>query len=173
MPVSVSDELVEGTVFRLARVTDQFPKNSPKPLAELFRPSTDERRIAEATRASIRLSVFNAARTTIGQARNMRRADGETVPFALLVEKIREFEIPGASRNLRVIPDPFAEIKLPNQPDLARLQSDLARMALMPGAAGHCGIEGLGDDLCIDKRDRRNLRAMLRKIAFRLPDDGV
>jgi len=101
----------------------------------------------------------------------MRRAGGDTVPFGLVVEEIRSIPIPSASRNLRVVSDPFDKIELPNEPEFTQLRADLAEMAERPGAQGHCGIEGLGDDVCTGKVDRKNLWAILRKISFRLPDE--
>lgn len=170
MAVSCADELGEGTVFRLAKVTDEFRRDSSKPLAEHFRPTPDDRKIAAATGKPVRLSVFDLVRTTVRQAREMRRTGGETISFGLRVEEVRSIQIPGTSRSLRVIRDPFGEIELPDSPELEQLRADLAKMAEMPGADGHCGIEGVGDDICQNTRDRKNLRAMLLRKSFRIAE---
>lgn len=169
--MSDADELVDGTVLSLARVTDQFPKDSPKPLADLFRPTSTEKAIAQATGSPILRSVFDRERTTVAQARSIRRTESDTVPFGLPVDGIRSVAIPGTTRNLRVLRDLFDQIVLPENPSLDPLRSELETVAAMPGADGHCGIEGLGDDICARSRDRKNLRAALRHIAFRIADE--
>jgi len=85
----------------------------------------------------------------------MRRADGEIAAFELDVARICSIEIPESNpaRTLRVVRDPV-------EPELSE----------MPGANGHCGIEGLGKKICPVRADRKDLRSKLCDIALRLPD---
>jgi hypothetical protein len=149
-----AEELRTGSVIRLAKVGDDFPSDSHHPRPGHFVPSTPEREIEDRT-GILLISVFDRSRTTVAQARQIRRAEGEFAAFELDVIKICSIEIPESNplRSLRVVRDPI-------EPELAA----------MPGANGHCGIEGLGKKPCPVKSNRKKLRSKLCDIAVRLPD---
>lgn len=149
-----AEELLDGSVIRLAKVAEDFPQDSARPLPKHFAPTSDERAQAAAT-GVLKISVWDSARTTVPQARQIRRAGGETVAFDLDVAKVRSIEIPDSNppRTLRIFRDEI-------EPELSH----------MPGADGHCGLQGLGDESCAKPRDRKHLRSKLCDIAIRLPE---
>ena len=146
----------DAVVFRLVTHTEHhFPPNAEKPLPAAFS-------LTDADRADppARLSVWDRARTSEGQARAIReraaggtgRTLGETTAFALRVGDVVGIRI-GAedSARLSVVHDPLS-------PEAG------------PGYDGHCGVLGL-DGLPREpngKNIRKQLRFQLVERCFRL-----
>ncbi|HKH44801.1 MAG TPA: hypothetical protein VKM72_09070 [Thermoanaerobaculia bacterium] len=101
------------------------------------------------------MSVFDGSCTTIQQAEAIRGVAAESAAFGLRVETIRCIRVPGL-RSLRVLRDPL-------DPPLSGL----------PGADGHCGIEGLHRGAGEEKRLYRELRVRLADESFRYQDGMV
>lgn len=102
------------------------------------------------TRPSSR--CFDGSRTTVQQAEIIRGIAAESAAFGLRVETIRSIRVPGL-RPLRVLRDPL-------DPPLSEL----------PGANGHCGIDGLHRAPGEEKRLYRELRVRLADESFRYRD---
>jgi hypothetical protein len=152
------EELQDGVVFRLATVKDDFPPDSLRLRFWHFELSQNDRAHAERTGEPPRLSVFDKERTTVAQARAIRGGEKEAVAFGLRVPDIRAVSLAGREP-LRVVRDP--------------LESPLAEM---PGADGHCGIEGLSRRPGEPKALVRELRVRLADLSFSLEprlDGGV
>jgi len=147
------EELQEGLVFRLATIKHDFPPNSPTLRFWHFELSENDRAHAARTGRPPRLSVFDPERTTVAQARAIWGVQREAAAFGLEVREIRAIQVPG-SIPLRVVRDPL-------EPPLAE----------MPGAYGHCGIEGLARGPGEPKAVYRELRVRLADLSFRLPDE--
>lgn len=148
------EELEQGTIFRLATLKDTFPPDSEKLQVSHFELSENDKRHAEETGSPPLLSVFDGARTKVAQAVAIRGVQAEAAAFGLRVEDIREIQVVGLERRLRVRRDPLA-------PPL----SD------MPGADGHCGIEGLDRRPFEEKWLYRELRVHLADKSFRYYDE--
>jgi hypothetical protein len=142
----VTEELLEGVVFRLAKVGPSFPPDSRKALSVHFEFSTADREDA-AERGKWWLSVWDLYRTSPSQARAPLAAGGAAyVAFGLDVSDIRSVKaVDTPDVSLRVFRDP-----LPPPP--------------FPGSDGHCGIDGLHQN----KRLGRFLRSSLADVAFPL-----
>jgi hypothetical protein len=135
---SPEDELTNGLVFRLAKVTNSFPRESKKALPGHFAFSDAERRDGKWL-----LSVWDRERTTPDQARAiMRNPKDERIAFGIQVDDIRTIDVRG--HHLSVLRDPLP-------PDFSG-----------HGRNGHCGIAGLH---CEAKDDRRQLRFLLSEAA--------
>lgn len=139
------EELQDGVVFRLATLKNDFPPDSPRLRFWHFELSQNDRAHAERTGEPPRLSVFDAERTTAAQARAIRGVEKEDVAFGLRVPAIRALPVAGR--------DPLRVVRDPLDPPLAE----------MPGADGHCGIEGLS-------RRPGEPRALVRELRVRLAD---
>jgi hypothetical protein len=141
------EELEKGIVFRLATIKDTFPPDSPRlHVAHLELSERDKERDPPL------LSVFDGGRTTVRQAEVIRGVDAESAAFGFYVETIRSLRIAGL-RSLRVVRDPL-------EPPASAL----------PGADGHCGIEGLHRAPGDEKRLYRELRVRLADESFRYLD---
>ncbi|HSS77474.1 MAG TPA: hypothetical protein VLV54_12105 [Thermoanaerobaculia bacterium] len=139
------EELQDGVVFRLATVKHDFPPDSSRLRFWHFELSQNDRSHAEKTGNPPRLSVFDSERTTVAQALAIRGVDQESVAFGLRVPEIRVIRVASLDP-LRVVRDP--------------LETPLAEM---PGAGGHCGIEGLA-------RRPGDPKALVRELRVRLSD---
>ncbi|MFL6194974.1 MAG: hypothetical protein ACJ75H_12435, partial [Thermoanaerobaculia bacterium] len=96
-----------------------------------------------------RLSVFDAGRTLVEEAQAIRGVEDESQAFGLLVTEVRALRVADLPP-LRVVRDPL-------EPPLAE----------MPGADGHCGIEGLARPPGEPKSLYRELRVRLADLSFR------
>jgi len=143
------EELEDGIVFRLAFLQADFPPNSPHISLAHLRPSPKDLARAEEAGHAPLVTVFDAARTTVDQAVVIRNIPTPTVPFFWNVDKIIAIGSDAWPRAFRV----FREELLP--PDNG-----------LPGADGHCGLEGLQrpPDMPIKlfKEFREELRKMSR-----------
>lgn len=144
------EELQDGVVFRLATVKHDFPPGSPSLRFWHFELSQNDRDHGARTGEPSRLSVFDTERTTIAQAHAIRGVEREDMAFGLRVPEIRAIRIAGLD-SLRVVRDPL-------DPPLSE----------MPGAAGHCGIEGLARRPGEPKALVRELRVRLADLSFPL-----
>jgi hypothetical protein len=124
--VAEPEELTSGSVLRLAKVTRDFPPNATVPQVFHFRPSSAEVRDAKVSSLPVRISVYDLQRTSPAQARAMLSSQELYLAFSIQVAAIRAIVVPGQRDRLAV----FREI----DPSDAR-----------PGADGHCGLLGVGD----------------------------
>lgn len=141
------EELEEGIVFRLATIKDTFPPDAPK-----LHVSHLELSARDKERDSPLLSVFDGSRTSVRQAEVIRGVTAESAAFGFRVEVIRGIQISGLQR-LRVLRDPL-------DPPLSEL----------PGAEGHCGIDGLHRAPGEEKKLYREMRVRLADESFRYRD---
>lgn len=146
------EELERGVVFRLARVTDDFPPDSPKLKSVHLELSSRDRLHAERTGRPALISVFDVERCTVAQARTIWSVDVESSAFGFEVERIRKLPVEGVPP-LKVVRDPL------DPPE-----------SQLPGAEGHCGIEGLEWPAGAPKMLYRELRTRLADLSFRLSD---
>jgi hypothetical protein len=120
------EELEEGAVFRLAWLHSQFPPDSKTVSIAHLRPSTSDREEAAAVGGPVLVSVFDIERTTVRQAKRIWRQEKPAVAFKFDVVAVRTIgneEWPQAFRVWRhPLPHPANSL---------------------PGADGHCGIDGL------------------------------
>jgi hypothetical protein len=124
--VAIPGEILRGKVLRTGgkrRSISPFPSRAEP---DDFLPSSEDIRVAQETGQSVRVSVFETGRTTIDQCRAIRQVGVEVPIFSLAVERLRAVVAPGRNQCLRVVED-----LLPPP------------VRFMPGADGHCGIEGL------------------------------
>ena len=147
------EELTTGVVFRLATIKHNFPPESERlHVLHLELSENDKKQAAERGGPAL-LSVFDAARTTVAEAEEIRGVPDESLSFGLRVPKVLSLAIPGMRQPLRIVRDPL-------EPPLADL----------PGAEGHCGIEGLERLPGEDRRVYRELRVRLADLSFRYRD---
>jgi hypothetical protein len=144
------EELERGVVFRLARVTDDFPSDAPQLKSVHLELSSRDRLHAEKTGRPPLLSVFDVERCTIAQARTIWGGDAESSAFGFEVNEIRTLGVEGLPP-LKVVRDP-----------LDPPESEL------PGAEGHCGIAGLERRPGSPKMLYRELRTRLADLSFRM-----
>jgi len=142
------EELQDGVVFRLAALKQDFPPDSPTLRFWHFELSQNDKAHAK-TGQPPRLSVFDAERTTPEQAKAIWGMERDSAAFGLRVLGIRAIHVAGLPP-LRVVRDPLA-------PPLGE----------MPGADGHCGIEGLARRPGEPKALYRELRVRLADLSFR------
>lgn len=135
----------DGVVFRLAKVSDNFPADSKKPLAIHFQFSTDEKRLAAKTGLWLQ-SVFDTRLTSPDDARKLATAPADRLAFALPVVGIHAIKLESDSHPLWIIRDVVA--------------GDDRR-----GAAGHCGLFGIHRRL---PDERKALRDKVCEIAYLL-----
>ena len=147
------EELTTGVVFRLATIKNNFPPDSEKLHVLHLELSENDKRQASERDSSALLSVFDVTRTTIAQAEAIRGVSEESLAFGLRVPEVRSLSIPGLRQPLRIIRDPL-------EPPLSA----------MPGAEGHCGIEGLERLPGENRRVYRELRVRLADLSFRYRD---
>jgi hypothetical protein len=146
------EELTSGVVFRLATVKHTFPPHSAKLHVIHLELSENDKRQAGERGASPLLSVFDGSRTTVAEAELIRGISAESLAFGLRVLEIRSLDVPGMRQPLRVLRDPL-------DPPAAYL----------PGADGHCGIEGLDRRPGEDRKVYKELRVRLADLSFRYP----
>ena len=144
------EELLDGVVSRLATVKHDFPPDSSRLRFWHFELSQNDRLQAEKTGNPPRLSVFDTERTTVAQALAIRGVEQESVAFGLRVPEIRAVRAAGL--------DPLRVVRDPLEPPLSE----------MPGADGHCGIEGLTRRSGDPKALVRELRVKLADLSFPL-----
>lgn len=144
------EELESGVVFRLAKVKEDFPPDSPRLKSIHLELSTRDRLQAERTGRAPLLSVFDLGRCTVGQARTIHGGDSESLAYGFEVIAVRTIRLEGVS-TLRVLRDPL------DPPDFD-----------LPGADGHCGIEGLERPPGAPKMLYRELRTRLADLSFRV-----
>jgi hypothetical protein len=145
-PPGSEEELLDGIVFRLAKVSDQFPRTARKLLTIHVRLTNAD--IAEAQRLGkpAMLSVWDRDRVTAEEVRALMSDQvSEYIPFRWLVPQVRQIQISSTGASLRVLRDP--------------------RVAILIGAA-HCGIAGFGPECCT-KLDQKNVTSQLADIAER------
>ena len=143
------EELLDGVVFRLATIKHDFPPDSSSLRFWHFELSENDRAHAERTGQPARLSVFDSESTTVAQARAIRGVEKESTAFGLRVQEIRAVHVSGLA--------PLWVVRDPLEPPLAE----------MPGADGHCGIEGLARRPGESKALYRELRVRLADLSFR------
>jgi hypothetical protein len=146
------EELLDGVVFRLAAIKHDFPPDSSTLRFWHFELSENDKNHAESVGQLPRLSVFDSERTRVAEARAIWGVEKEPVAFGLRIPEIRAVHVPGLEP-LRVVRDPL-------EPPLAE----------MPGADGHCGIEGLARRPGEPKALYRELRVRLADLSFRFSD---
>jgi hypothetical protein len=150
----MSEELLRGVVFRLANVSNDFPPDSPQLQPIHVALSDRDKEIARKKGLPPTLSVFDRALCSVAQSKVIRPNDKRAIAFGFSVPDILTVQMPGlpALRVWRVLLDPP--------------ESEL------PGAAGHCGIEGLDrqEGLPNGKQLFRALRAKLAERSFRLAE---
>jgi hypothetical protein len=120
-PVVLDDE---ATVLRALSAVRFVPPGQSFPMSDAFQPSSPEKKDALDQGLPVRVSVFDAARTTPEQAISFRPLGPAYVVFGLRVDDVSHVAIMLARPSLRVVRDPAPYIS-------------------GPGADGHCGIEGL------------------------------
>lgn len=142
------EELLDGSVCRLVKVSNSFPPDSRVPRVTDFDLSSQDK--SEATKRGTEplLSVFDEDRTTLSQAKAIYGSPEACIGFGLSIEGIRKIRIPNTPEYLRVLRDPLPEPS-----------------ANLPGADGHCGIKGLHRPRGAPKADYKFLRLKLRDIA--------
>lgn len=148
------EELERGVVFRLARVTDDFPPDAPKLKSVHLELSSRDRFHAERTGRPALLSVFGVERCTVAQARTIWGTGGESSAFGFEVEGVLTLRVEGVSP-LKVVRDP-----------LDPTESEF------PGAEGHCGVAGLERPPGAPKMLYRELRTRLADLSFRLSESS-
>ena len=149
-------ELVEGRVFRLIRISARFPPESDKPRVDDFEPSSADKARAATKGISVLVSVFDCDRTTVAEGRVIRGPSPEGyLAFKIDIADIRNKRIPGSRDYLRIYEDPL------DPPE-----------SNMPGADGHCGIDGLERPPQAQRQAFKNLRAALCDCADPY-DDGT
>lgn len=112
-------------VFRLVKnIRDHFPPNATKPLNGALTLTKSDFTDARVRGILVLYSVFDTSKTSIEQARAMRKqAESESTPFVWRVTAV--VAIRGVDESAMAVwsdPNPWAE---------------------GPGARGHCGISGL------------------------------
>lgn len=147
------EELTTGVVFRLATIKHTFPPDSERLHVVHLELSENDKRQAVERGTPPLLSVFDAVRTTISQAEVIRGVAMESLAFGLRVQEIRSLHVPEMSGPLRVLRDLL-------DPPLVDL----------PGADGHCGIEGLDRKHGENRTIYKELRVRLADISFRFRD---
>jgi hypothetical protein len=147
------EELERGIVFRLATLKETFPPDSPRLHVSHFDLSENDKTEGERRGRPPLLSVFDGQRTLVAQAVQIRGVEAESAAFGLRVEHVRSVRVIGLSRSFRVLRDP-----------LGTPASEL------PGAEGHCGIEGLDRRPGEEKRLYREVRVLLADASFRYQD---
>ena len=140
-------ELEAGVVFRLANIKATFPPDSPKlHVGHLDLSDRDKERHPPL------LSVFEGRKTSVEQAAAIRGVSSESAAYGFRVDEIRRIQVEGL-QGLRVVRDPLD----PPECDL-------------PGADGHCGIEGLYRPPGQSKQQFRELRVLLADKSFKYYD---
>jgi hypothetical protein len=147
------EELERGIVFRLATVKESFPPDSPRLHVSHFDLSENDKRDGERRGRPPLLSVFDGERTLVEQAVLIRGVEADSAAFGVHVEHVCRVQVAGLSRSLRVLRDPL-------EPPASEL----------PGAEGHCGIEGLDRRPGEEKRLYREARVLLADASFRYQD---
>jgi len=147
------EELERGIVFRLATLKETFPPDSPKLHVAHFDLSENDKRDGERRGRVPLLSVFDGERTLVEQGIVIRGIEAASAAYGLRVESVRSVRVLGFARPLRVLRDPL-------EPPLSEL----------PGAEGHCGIEGLDRRPGEEKRLYREVRVLLADASFRYRD---
>ncbi len=143
-------EIKAGSVFRLVKISNEFPPDSTDATAAHFKPSTRDVEHAKATGKPVLLSVWDRELATFQQACNAFGQE-DCVAFELNVADIRRIRAPERERPLLVFRDPL-------DPPASQL----------PGAEGHCGIAGLVRQQGEGRAVYRNLRRQLLKLAVRM-----
>jgi len=150
------DELApDRTVLRLVRNVPVFvPDGMRFPTGDAFRPSESDKKEAETRGRPVRVSVWDLCITTIPQARSFRATNDLQRSFALRVANIIKIQTQMSEPRLRAVSDP--------RPDHEG-----------PGAAGHCGIEGLDRPPQGRKVIQRALLDALAREVVEVDDGGM
>jgi len=147
----MDEELEDGIVFRLATLNDEFPPGSRQLTPAHFELSTKDKEDARGKGHEPRLSVYDAGRCTVDQARSLRAVSREYSAFGLEVPEIRSIRVAGL--------DPLRVVRDQLEPPLRD----------MPGADGHCGIIGLARKPGQQSMLYRELRVRLADRSFPYP----
>ncbi len=140
------EELDKGVVLRVPKMLRSEAHRVPN--YSHFRPSSGDKKESKEKGIPVRISVWDSERTTPTEAIGFRIQDPEDlIVVGLDVESVTAISIPSSDRFLAIVRDP--------------LLSD-AR----PGADGHCGLQGLGKDLCPDIDHREMLQVALARMAW-------
>lgn len=154
MPNEGEELDIEKTVFRLVRDIPRFvPHGMRFPNGDAFRPSQMDEDDAEQTGKPVRVSVWDLELTTVPQARAFRSTNDVQRPFALRVSDVAKVRQQMQEARLRVVADPLDE-------------------GDGPGAAGHCGIEGLDRLPGGQKKVQRAILDALAAEVVELADNG-
>ena len=151
LPEEDLEELREGTVLRQAKRRAAFTPTS-EPLASDFSLDGKDADEADLQNRPAMLSVFDQARTTLDQLREITK-NSESPIYELDIGSICSLSkgLPPEAPAVRVLRD----LLLPE------------KMRTLPGADGHCGIEGLRrpKNLAGSKKIYSALRDQLRLLA--------
>jgi hypothetical protein len=139
---------VSAPVLRLLRpIPDFIPESGPSALNWMaFNPSNEDRKAANESGNPVRVSVFDWTKTTIAQARAFR-SGVPCKPFELHQTQFAKFRDKWSKSPARIV---FDELDDPHRS--------------LPGADGHCGIEGL---VRADAEKKPDWKARLQDLADR------
>ncbi|MSP59103.1 MAG: hypothetical protein EXR72_01975 [Myxococcales bacterium] len=101
------------------------PDGARFPNSLAIEPTSDDKKDAERRGGPVRVSVWDQARTTTGQAVEFRRAQRPLRAYLLPVKGVLAVRVRFNATPLRVVEDPLEELRD------------------QPGGDGHCGLEGL------------------------------
>ncbi len=137
---------MRGWVCRLVPTAGRFPPNTVEPMPDDFMPKSRDKAEAKAKGIDPMISVFDEELTTLEQAKAI--LGQPSAGFGLAVECLRELKPPGDDRPLKVVRDPLE-----------------GPSAGMPGADGHCGIQGLKRRTGVPRPDHRRFCLRLCDLA--------
>ena len=140
-----------AVVMRIARRSeDQFPPGAKKPMQQLFRPDDFDIEESNRLKRPPLLSVYDTAKTTIAQVKEIRSLRADFAAFGLDVKNVTTLRIPESEDHLRAVEDPHSTEEFG------------------PGADGHAGILGLDRPPGMAKALFKKLRIRLRDFSRRL-----
>lgn len=115
---------VSVEVLRVVRKTKIFiPEGAQFPTLEAFRPSQEDEAEAQKRQRPVRVSVWNSQLTSVSEAKLFRNTQDQLGVYGATVDAINAVARQLQEQRIRVVADPLTSSQ--------------------PGAAGHCGIEGL------------------------------
>ena len=134
-------------MLRFGRATHRYEPGAIRALPSDFELSTADRKAAEETGRPALLSVFERSRTSVPEARAIT-GKADAAVFQLMIEQVVQLPVPGQGEKLAVRRDPLA-------PPADQL----------PGADGHCGIQGLNRPSSVPRAHYKELRSQLADLA--------